>query len=179
MKSQLTKREQIYRSLDALEPVKRVLADASHAIDDKSRTIRTSEIPAVLGGVAAGSAGVGIGLVLINTAGVAGFSAAGITSGLATLGVVAGGGMLAGIFVAGAPMAILGMAGYGAVATRNRHVLAQAKEAAFQDAVRKQDAILRELNDRVTLSQERTEYLLTLNARLEEIISNLKADLGI
>ena len=39
----------IYQNLKALEPVKKVLADAASAIKDKSRSIRTSEIPEVIG----------------------------------------------------------------------------------------------------------------------------------
>lgn len=174
----MTRKDQIYRSLDALEPVKRALAEAGQAIDDRSRTIKTGEIPEVIGGVAGGTVGVGIGLMMLNTAGVAGFSAAGLTSGLATLGVVAGGGMLAGIFVTGLPMAALGVAGYGALAARNKHLLAQAKEAALQDAVRKQDAILRELGDKVTLSEDRSKLLMDHNTILRRIITDLRSDLG-
>ena len=174
----MASKDQIYRSLDALEPVKRALVEAGQVIDDKSRTIKTSEIPEVLGGVAGGTIGVGIGLAILNTAGVAGFSAAGLTSGLATLGVVAGGGMLAGIFVTGLPMAALGVVGYGALAARNKHLLAHAKEVALQDALRKQDAILRELNDKVALSEDRSECLMAHNAILRSIITNLRSDLS-
>ena len=62
-------------------------------------------------------------------AGVSGLSAVGITSGLATLGAVIGGGMVAGIFVAGAPMALLGVGGYAFLDLRNKHLLREAKDA--------------------------------------------------
>lgn len=45
-------------------------------------------------------------------AGTTGLSAAGITSGLAAAGALVGGGMVAGIGVLAAPVAILGVAGY-------------------------------------------------------------------
>lgn len=132
-------KKQVYQNLRALEPVKIVLAEADKAIHERTRTIVTSDIPEVLGGVAGSAIGAGISLALLNTAGVAGFSAAGITSGLATLGAVAGGGMVAGIFVTTAPVAILSLAGYAVLSERNKRQLALTKETMFQEAVRKQD----------------------------------------
>lgn len=169
-------KKQIYQNMSALKPVKMVLAEADKAVHERTRTIKTSDIPEVLGGVAGGAIGAGISLALLNTAGVAGFSAAGITSGLAALGV--GGGMIAGIFVATAPVAILSLAGYAVLSERNKRRLALIKEALFQEAVRKQDAILRELHNRVALSEERNRYLDSLNVLLQQVINNLKADLG-
>jgi hypothetical protein len=173
----MTTKEQIYKNLDALEPVKKVLAEAEKAVNDKSRTIETSDIPEILGGIAGGTIGVGIGLTFVYASGVAGLSAVGITSGLAALGALIGGGMMAGIFVAAAPMAVLGIAGYAVLAEKNKQKLIQAKEALFQDAIRKHDAILREINDKVNLSEERNSYLTSLNVLLRHIIDDLKKDL--
>jgi hypothetical protein len=61
-------------------------------------------------GAGAGAAG---SLAALTTLGVSGLSAAGITSGLATAGAIIGGGMVAGIGVLAAPVAILGVLGYG------------------------------------------------------------------
>ncbi|MEZ4728053.1 MAG: hypothetical protein R3E79_13060 [Caldilineaceae bacterium] len=174
----MTTKDQIYKNLGALEPIKRILAEADKAINESSRTIETSDIPEVLGGLAGGSIGVGIGYVLVSTSGVAGVSAAGITSGLATLGAVVGGGMIAGVFVAAAPMAVLGMTGYALLSERNKRRLTQVKEALFQEAVRKHDAIIRELNQKVEFSQERNRYLDSLNILLRQVIEDLKKDLG-
>ena len=154
------------------------MAEADKALNDHSRTITTSDIPEVLGGIAGELIGVGIGLTLVYAAGVTGVSAAGITSGLAMLGAVIGGGMVAGIFVAGAPMALLGMGGYAIVAHRNKRRLMQTKEALFQEALRKHDAILRELEDRIGLSEERSRYLNSLNVLLQRIIDDLRMDLA-
>lgn len=107
----MTTAGQIYQNIAALKPVKRILEEADKALDDRGTTIATSDIPEVLGGIAGGAIGVGVGLTLVYTSGVAGVSAAGITSGLATLGAIIGGGMMAGIFVAAAPMAALGVGG--------------------------------------------------------------------
>lgn len=174
----MTTKEQIYKNLGALEPIKKVLADADKAVNDKTRTIETSDIPEVLGGITGGAVGVGIGLTLVYTSGVAGLSAAGITSGLAALGAFIGGGMVAGMFVAAAPMAILGVAGYAVLAEKNKEELLQTKETLFQEAIRKHDAILREIDKKVHLSEERNRYLTSLNVLLRQIIDDLKADLG-
>lgn len=173
----MTTKEQIYKNLGALEPIKKVLAEADKAINDKSRTIETSDIPEILGGIAGGTIGVGVGLTLVYASGVAGLSAVGITSGLAALGGIIGGGMVVGIFVAAAPMAVLGMAGYAVLAQRNKRELLQAKEVLFQEAIRKHDAILREINKKVNLSEERNRYLDSLNVLLRKIIDDLKKDL--
>ena len=85
----------IYKSLDALESAKKVVAEAAAGIRDKARTISTSAIPEVLGAAGGIVAGVGTGLVAVYAAGTTGLSAVGITSGLATLGEVVGGGMAA------------------------------------------------------------------------------------
>jgi len=168
----------IYKNLDALEPVKKVLTEADEALKDNRRTINTSGMPEVLGAVAGGAIGVGAGLTLVSTLGVAGLGAAGITSGLATLGAIVGGGMVAGIFVAGAPMAILGVSGYALMSHQNKKKLMQAKEALHQEAIRKHDAIIRELNDKINLTEERGQYLGALNILLQQIIKDLEADLA-
>jgi len=170
--------KQIYPNLGALESVKKVLDEAGEAIKDKSRTIETSSMPEVLGGIAGGTIGVGVGLTLVYVSGtVFGVSAAGITSGLAALGAIIGGGMLAGIAVAALPVGVLGVGGYALVARRNKRKLIQAKEALLQEALQKHDAIIREMNERVSTSEERVAYLTSLNALLEQAIKDLKADL--
>lgn len=168
----------IYQSLNALEPVKKVLADAASAIKDKSRSIKTSEIPEVIGAVVGGAAGVGIGVAAVSAVGVSGLSAVGITSGLATLGALIGGGMVAGIFVAGAPMALLGVGGFALLDLRNKHLLREAKDTLLKEAMVKHDAIIQELHGKVKLGGERAEYLNALNILLREIIANLEKDLA-
>ena len=168
----------IYQSLIALAPVKKVLDEAGCAIADKARTIKTSGIPEALGAVAGGAVGVGIGVAAVSAAGsIAGLGAAGMTSGLAALGSIVGGGMLAGIFVAGAPMAALGVGGYAVLSWRNNRKLLEAKEALYQDALLKHDAIIKELDGKVELTQQRLDYLNSLNVLLREIIGNLEKDL--
>ena len=75
-----------------------------------------SNVPGITEGFGA-ITGAGLGgaasLAALSGLGVSGLSAAGITSGLATAGSLVGGGMIAGIGVLAAPVAILGIAGYG------------------------------------------------------------------
>jgi transcriptional regulator with XRE-family HTH domain len=78
----------------------------------ESQKEKLSETLGITGG---GIVGLGSLTALISSLGTVGLSAAGITSGLATLGTIAGGGMMAGIMVAGA-IPILGVGiGYGIV----------------------------------------------------------------
>jgi len=120
----------------------------------------------------------GVGIVTAGAAtGTTG--AAAITSGLATAGSVIGGGMMTGIFVAAAPVAIFAVLGYRIISSRNAKILKQEKEALLQQAIQKHDKIIRELNAKVKKVEGRAEYLSALNVKLEEIITNLKRDLAI
>ena len=156
-----------------------VVAEANAALQDKSRTIKTSEIPELLGAIAGGSVGVGAGFAIVSAAGYTGLSAAGLTSGLATLGALVGGGMAAGIFVAGLPMALLGVFGYGLLSRRNKRKLKQLKEALLQEAIKKHDVIIRELNQKVDLANDRTTYLESLNVLLQRAVQDLETDLAV
>ena len=51
---------------------KRILEEADNALNDRGRTIVTSDIPEVLGGIAGGAIGVGVGLTLVFISGIAG-----------------------------------------------------------------------------------------------------------
>lgn len=82
-------------------------------------------------GASAGGAGSLFALSTFGT--VAGLSAPGITSGLAAAGALVGGGMVAGIGVLAAPVAVLGVAGY-AVAKRRKSAKLT---AALGEAIRK------------------------------------------
>ncbi len=78
-----------------------------------------------LAGTAAGTAAGAVGsIAFVSAAGTAGLSAAGLTSGLAALGTIAGGGMAAGLTVAAALPVLgavaVGGATYGAVSLVQR-----------------------------------------------------------
>lgn len=100
-----------YSSLEALQPVINVINEAKEAIGDETRTIRDSAIPEVLIGALGAACGGCISFGALYGSGVVGLSAAGITSGLASVGSIIGRGMTVGIFVLAVPIAGLGALG--------------------------------------------------------------------
>ena len=117
------------------EEIRRLKTEATE--ETRSIVLRIeNDYPGVTEGLAtalgAGTGGVG-SLAALSALGVSGLSAVGITSGLAAAGALVGGGMVAGIGVLAAPVAVLGVAGY-AVAKRYK----SAKLAtALGEAIRK------------------------------------------
>ncbi|MDQ1143787.1 hypothetical protein QE429_000614 [Bacillus sp. SORGH_AS 510] len=168
----------LYKNMEALEPIKKILNEAGAAVQDRTRTIETSDIPEVLGAVAGIGVGGAAGLGLLSILGVSGLSAAGITSGLAAAGSIVGGGMVAGIGVLAAPAVILGVGGYALLSASKKKKLVQTKEALLQEAIKKHDAIIRELKNDLNQTQKRAEYLNSLNILLSGVIKDLKADIA-
>ena len=172
------KNKMIYKSVDALVPVQRVINEAGKALSDKTMTIDDSEISEVLR--AAGSMAVGgcISFAALFYGGVTGLSAAGITSGLAAAGGIVGGGMAAGVLVLAAPVAVLGAGAAIYASSKNKKKLKQAKELCYKEAIKKQNAIIRELSEERTAAKERIELLTGYNNLLRGIINDLGHDLG-
>ena len=104
-----------FESADSLKLLTAVMNEASEVLKDKSCIIVNSSIPEVLGAALGVGAGGAMSFGAIYFLGVAGLSGPGIMSGLAALGGIVGGGAAAGIFVAAAPVAILGVGGYTAL----------------------------------------------------------------
>jgi hypothetical protein len=169
----------LFKSMDSLQPLVKVLNEADAALNNPMRTITSSAIPDVLGAaLGAGVGGAGSFAALISLGSVAGLSAAGITSGLATAGAIVGGGMVAGIGVLAAPVAILAVGGYALVNGAKNKKLKQEKERLYRLALQKHDAIIRELDKRMSLSEERANYLNSLNILLQQAIRDLHSDLA-
>lgn len=168
----------LYKNKDALIPLQKIIIEAGEAVKDKTRTIKTSDIPDVLGAVAGIGIGGAAGLGLLSILGVSGLSAAGITSGLAVAGGIVGGGMVAGIGILAAPAVLLGIGGYALLTSTKKKRLLQTKESLLQEAIKKHDAIIRELNNDLNQTRERSEYLNTLNILLQGAIKDLRADLS-
>lgn len=173
------KKDMNFKNMESLHTVANVVNEAAEAVNDKKRTIKGSSIPDVL----AGAVGAGIGwagsFAALYGLGTADLSAAGITSGLAVAGSIVGGGMVAGIFVLAAPVAILGGVGIKVTANLKAKQLKQEKERLYKEALRKHDAIIKNLKEEVDANEERTEYLQSLNILLQQAIADLQKDLGI
>lgn len=173
------KKKMNFASIDALKNAEKVINEAGLALKDPKRTIVNSPISEILSGALGAGIGGIISFAALYAGGtVVGLSAAGITSGLAAAGTIIGGGMVSGIFVLAAPVAILGMGGlYYAKTVRDRQ-LRQEKERLYQEALRKHAAIINELRKDIDLTKERADYLQSLNIILQRIIQELKEDLS-
>lgn len=174
------KKEMKFQSVEALQQVVNVVNEAAVAVSGKSRTIRESAIPEVLmGALGAGIGGIGSFAALYGLGSVVGLSAAGITSGLAAAGSIVGGGMVAGVFVLAAPVAVLAAGGVGLASHLKNKQLRQEKERLYKEALAKHQAIIKALKDEAEADKERLDYLQSLNILLSRAIDDLKADLGV
>lgn len=169
----------IYRTADALVPVRKLLREAGEALADKGRVSWKFKIPSAVGAAAGTAIGGAAGAATVVVGAAAGaHGAAAITSGLAFAGSLAGGGMVAGIAVAAAPAAVLGIVGYAFLAKRNHRKLLQEKQALLHEALRKHDSAIRTQQQATSISEDELHYLRGLIARLGDVISNLRGDLG-
>lgn len=173
------KKDMVFQSVESLQQVVNVVNEAAAAVNDKSRTIRESAIPEVLAAaLGAGIGGVGSFAALYGLGSVVGLSAAGITSGLAAAGSIVGGGMVAGVFVLAAPVAVLAAGGVGLAAHLKNKQLRQEKERLYKEALEKHEAIIQALKSEADADKERLDYLQSLNILLTQAIKDLKNDLG-
>jgi hypothetical protein len=112
-----------------------------------------SNVPGITEGFGA-ITGAGIGgaasLAALSGLGTAGLSAAGITSGLATAGSIVGGGMVAGIGVLAAPIAVLGIVGYSLF----KHNKVKKQTAALQYALSELYSVLERLKNNAQYFKE-------------------------
>ena len=169
--------DKIYKNIDSLKPVQLLNEEAGKALDDSSRTIATSSMPAVLAAALGSGIGAAGSFAALYFLGTVGLGVAGITSGLATAGALVGGGMVCGLGVLVAPVAGLGILGYAIFAGKAKRRLIQAKEALLKAIVAKHDAILREINNHVSRTDERANYLQALNISLTRAINDLRQDI--
>ena len=87
--------------------------------------------------------------------------------------------MVYGIAVLAAPAAILGSVGVGVASHVKNKKLRQAKELIYKEAVAKQNAIIKALEEEKNADKERIDYLTRINTLLQAAIKDLKYDLGI
>jgi hypothetical protein len=173
------KKDMVFQNIESLQQVVNIVNEASAAVNDKTRTIRESAIPEVLtGALGAGIGGIGSFAALYGL-GTVGLSAAGITSGLAAAGSIVGGGMVAGVFVLAAPVAVLAAGGVGITAHLKNKQLRQEKERLYTEALKKHEAIIKALKEEINADKERIDYLNSLNILLTQAIKDLKKDLGV
>ena len=189
--------EMIYQNKTALKPVQKVLGEVTEALMFQDRTMTSDEDiskimkaidaessdrvaklrAAPVGGVIGLGAGVGASFATLYFAGISGFSAVGITSGLATIGGVLGGGMLAGVSLFALPAIILGAGAYAVLNKEDKKQLMILKQDLLEEAKIQLKRI--KANLELTTEIRRQEYLIKLVIMLEGIISDLAHDLSL
>ena len=177
----ITKKEDMkFQSQEALVPVQNVIDEAGKVLNDPSLRVEDSAISGAITGALGAGAGGALGFAGLYFGGtVTGLSAAGITSGLAAAGGLIAGGMAAGLAVAAAPAVILGILGAAIGAASEEEKLREAKELVYQNALKKQTAILEALVFETETDKKRIEYLNGLNNLLSAAIKDLEHDLGV
>ncbi|MDD4511190.1 MAG: hypothetical protein PHY23_09855 [Oscillospiraceae bacterium] len=180
----MSKKTRNFKSLDALEPIIKVINEAGEAINDQNRTISKSAIPEVLLGAAGGIAGGAISFTALWALGTTAattftLSGAGILGGLAAAGGIVGGGAAVGVLVLAAPVAVLAGTGVGVASALKSKQLKQEKDRLYKEALKRHDAIINELKKKDELAAERIEYLSSLNILLQTAIRDLRADLEV
>ena len=167
-----------FKNAKSLKGVSVVISEADAALNDKSRTIANSAIPDVLFGALGVGVGGAISFATLYCGGaVVGLSAAGVTSGLAAAGGIVGGGIAVGAVVLAAPVVILGGIAAGGAALYKKK-LNEEKDRLYNLALLKHQAIINELNNQMSFSSERIQYLESINILLQKAVSELKEDLG-
>ncbi len=85
--------------------------------------------------------------------------------------------MAIGVAVVAAPAVVLGVAGFGLLARRNKKRLTERKQLLLQEAIRKNNQLLEALRSNAASNAERFDYLTRLVAQLRAVVDNLRGDL--
>lgn len=163
-----------FKNREALDQVKRVIDEANAAVNDPSRTIKSSAMGPELTGALGAAGGAGLSFAALYSLGVTGLSAAGITSGLAAAGAVVGGGMAAGVGVLAAPVVL----GYALLARNKHKQLMREKRELYNMALQKQNQLIMMLQKQNSMNKERADYLNSLVIMLKAAVRDLQADLA-
>lgn len=168
-----------FSSIKELQSVVDIINEASEALGDKTRTIKDSPLLEAMANVLGAGGGIGAGFLALYGCGVAGLSAVGITTGLATIGGLIGGGMVAGVLVLSA-LPVAGIALTGGIIAKNikRKQLKEIKKDLYDEASDRLSRIRIELegmND--DFNEDRKKLLETLVAVLERVLQDLQYDL--
>ena len=172
--SKETKKDYIFHDLKSLEWVVHIINEVARALNDKTRITAKGSIPDSLFkalGAATGSAG---SLAALYGLGTTGFSAAGITSGLAAAGL--GAGMLGGIVVLAIPAVILSNLGASLAPDLNDKILRDEKNRLYEEASKQYEALIKAIKEE-DATKERKEYLQSLSVLIAQAIRDLKRDL--
>ena len=87
--------------------------------------------------------------------------------------------MVAGVFVLAAPIAALAAGGVGVASHFKSKQLRQEKERLYKEVLVRHEAIIKVLKAEADATQERLDYLQSLNILLQQAVKDLSHDLGV
>ena len=161
-----------YETLEDLKRAEAEIAEFDKMLDKESNCEVKGAISELTGGAVGAASGVGGGLAAVYFLGTVGFSAAGIVSGLAAIGALVGGGMLAGIAVVATVPVLLGGGGAMAVRYHRSKQFKKARKKLRAHAVARRDFLVRLIKEKSDLGDLLDKYKEAL-MRLTKMIDNL------
>lgn len=161
-----------YETIEDLKLIEAELADTDRLLDQESDQSVRGAIASTAVALGAGGAGIAGGGAALFFAGVTGFSAVGITSGLAAIGSIVGGGMLAGLGLLAAGPVLL--AGGGFLIARHLKVknFREARDKLRASAMTRRDFLRNLVDKNQDLGDRLAEYKVHLN-RLTQMIEEM------
>ncbi len=172
------KRELVYKNMASLNAIKKIINETNSTLEDPNQLEFSNDLKEIMGGSLGGVLGIGIGGFTIVAAGT-GSKVMLVTSGLAAVGGMVGGGMMTGMAVAAAPAAILGAGGAYLYSLRNKERLIQEKQRLVNEIDRKQVLLVKALKDKVNQQEERLAHLEDFQTLLRNSKKSLMDDLTI
>ena len=161
-----------YETIEDLQRAEEELKDVDRLIEQEGDATIKAAIQETAVALGAGGAGIVGGGAALYFAGVVGFSAAGITSGLAAIGAIVGGGMLAGAAVLAAAPFVLAGGGYMATRYFRQRKFNAARKQLRDHAVARRDFLRKLVTDNADKADKLAEYRLHLD-RLTKMIDAL------
>ena len=161
----MSKNKMKFSTLDSLQGVINVLNEAGEGLINKNRVIKDSDIAEVLVGA--------LGAVVVRGTSFAALYGLGI-AGLGMTGAIG----VSGIAMLAGPSALLAGPVVGLISVSKRKRLKQEKDRLYQEALKKQNAIIKALKDQADADKERLDYLKGLNILLQQAVKDLRTDLG-
>ncbi len=162
-----------YETLEDLKRAEEEIKEVDQLIEQESNATIKAAIQETAVAMGAGGVGIAGGGVALYFAGVVGFSAAGITSGLAAIGAIVGGGMLAGAAVLAAAPFVLAGGGYLATRYYRQRKFNKARDELRQHAVARRDFLKKLIADNADQAEKLSEYRMHLT-RLTNMIEALE-----
>ncbi len=161
-----------YETIDDLKRAEEELAEFDRALDQESNREVIEAVTEITGGAIGAGVGTGGGMAAIYFAGTLGFSGPGIVSGLAAIGAVVGGGMLAGIGIVVAAPLVLGGGGLVLVRHLRSRKFREARLRLRQHAQARHEFLERLIREKEELGESLEKYRFYLD-RLTRMISDL------